>query len=59
MRTQDIIAKQLADNPVIIYMKGVPTAPDCGFSAKAVGILNSLHIPFAYVDVLKSPFIRE
>jgi monothiol glutaredoxin len=59
MSTQDIIEKQLADNPVILYMKGVPTAPECGFSAKAVGILNAINVPFAYVDVLKAPFIRE
>ena len=59
MSTQDIIEKQLADNAVILYMKGVPTAPECGFSAKAVGILNAINIPFAYVDVLKAPFIRE
>ena len=59
MSTQDIIEKQLADNAVILYMKGVPTAPECGFSAKAVGILNAIKVPFAYVDVLKAPFIRE
>ncbi len=59
MSTQDIIEKQLADNAVILYMKGVPTAPECGFSAKAVGILNTINVPFAYVDVLKAPFIRE
>jgi monothiol glutaredoxin len=49
MSTQDIIEKQLADNAVILYMKGVPTAPECGFSAKAVGILNAIKVPFAYV----------
>ena len=59
MSTQDIIEKQLADNTVILYMKGVPTAPECGFSAKTVGILNTTLVPFAYVDVLKAPFIRE
>lgn len=59
MSTQDIIEKQLADNAVIIYMKGVPSAPECGFSAKAVGILNSTGVPFAYVNVLQAPFIRE
>jgi len=59
MSTQDIIEKQLADNAVILYMKGVPTAPECGFSAKTVGILNTTLVPFAYVDVLKAPFIRE
>lgn len=59
MSTKEIILKQLADNPVILYMKGVPTAPECGFSAKTVEILNLTQVPFAYVDVLKAPFIRD
>ncbi|MGY6277871.1 Grx4 family monothiol glutaredoxin [Methylomonas sp. MgM2] len=59
MSTKETILKQLADNPVIIYMKGVPTAPECGFSAKAVEILNAAKVPFAYVNVLQAPFIRD
>lgn len=59
MTTKDLIQKQLADNPIILYMKGVPSAPECGFSAKTVDILNATQVPFAYVDVLKAPFIRE
>ena len=59
MSTKETILKQLAENPVIIYMKGVPTAPECGFSAKAVEILNATKVPYAYVDVLKAPFIRD
>ncbi|MGD7036828.1 Grx4 family monothiol glutaredoxin [Methylotuvimicrobium buryatense] len=59
MSTEDKIRKQLAENPIILYMKGVPTAPECGFSAKTVGILNATGIPFAYVNVLAAPFIRE
>jgi monothiol glutaredoxin len=59
MTTKDKILKQLAENPIILYMKGVPTAPECGFSAKAAEILNRSGIPYAYVDVLKAPFIRE
>lgn len=59
MRTEEIIQKQLAENAVIIYMKGMPSAPECGFSAKAVAILNATGVPFSYVDVLKAPFIRE
>lgn len=57
--TQEKILAQLAENPIIIYMKGVPTAPECGFSAKAVEILNATKIPYTYVDVLKAPFIRD
>ena len=57
--TKDKILQQLAENPIIIYMKGVPTAPECCFSAKAVTILNTYKIPFTYVDVLRAPFIRD
>jgi len=59
MSTQDKILKQLADNPIMLYMKGMPSAPECGFSEKAANILNQTHIPYAYVDVLKAPFIRD
>lgn len=59
MSTKDKILKQLSDNPILLYMKGVPSAPECGFSAKTVEILNATKIPFAYVDVLRAPFIRE
>ena len=59
MKTEDKIRHQLATNPIIIYMKGVPINPQCGFSAKSVGILNATNIPYAYVNVLEAPFIRE
>lgn len=59
MTTKDKILKQLADNPIILYMKGVPSAPECGFSAKTVEILNATKVPYAFVDVMKAPFIRE
>lgn len=59
MNAKETILKQLEENPVILYMKGVPTQPECGFSAKAVEILNSTQVPYAYVNVLTAPFIRE
>ncbi len=59
MKTEDKIYKQLAENPIILYMKGVPTNPQCGFSGKAVGILNETKVQYAYVNVLEAPFIRE
>jgi monothiol glutaredoxin len=59
MKTEDKIRAQLAAQPIIIYMKGVPANPQCGFSAKAVAILDATHIPYAYVNVLEAPFIRE
>lgn len=57
--TEDKIRKQIDENPVIIYMKGTPDAPSCGFSAKAAGVLKSTGVNFAYVNVLASPFIME
>lgn len=59
MRTEEIIRKQLADNPIILYMKGTPEMPSCGFSAKASGLLRGAGIDFAYVNVLEAPFIME
>jgi monothiol glutaredoxin len=52
------IKAQIAHNPVLLYMKGSPQAPQCGFSAKVVQILDSLHVHYAYVDVLANPDIR-
>lgn len=59
MKTTDKIRKQLADNPVILYMKGTPEEPRCGFSATAAQCLTSTGISFAYVDVLSSPLIMQ
>ena len=59
MKTEDKIHHQLTTNPIILYMKGIPANPQCGFSAKSVGILNATNIPYAYVNVLEAPFIRE
>lgn len=57
--THEKIRKQIEDNPVIIYMKGTPEAPECGFSAKAAKLLGSTGCALAYVNVLQSPFIYE
>ncbi|TGD75075.1 Grx4 family monothiol glutaredoxin [Mangrovimicrobium sediminis] len=57
--TEEIIRRQIADNPVIIYMKGSPEAPECGFSAKAIAALNTTSADLAFVNVLQAPFIRE
>jgi monothiol glutaredoxin len=57
--TEEKIREQLAGNPIILYMKGVPDKPECGFSAKTVGILKQTGIPYTYVNVLAAPFIRE
>lgn len=46
-------------NPIVIFMKGSPNAPQCGFSAGAVGILSEYGKPFAHVNVLADPDIRD
>ena len=53
------IESLLQSNRVVLFMKGEPRAPQCGFSAKAVGALSSLDIDYAHVDVLADPEIRE
>lgn len=53
------IEKQIKENPIILYMKGSPKAPNCGFSEKAVQILSKCGERFAYVDVLQNPEIRK
>ncbi len=57
--TEQKIIDQLANNPVILYMKGTPEAPECGFSGAAVAALKKTGASFAYVNVLAAPFIRE
>ena len=52
------IKEQIATNPVLIYMKGTPDQPMCGFSAKAVTCLKEVGEPFAYVNILQDPEIR-
>ena len=59
MKTSEIIKQQIADNPVIIYMKGVPDAPQCGFSGNAVMALKSTGVPFSFVDILANMRIKE
>ena len=53
------IEKLLQSNRVVLFMKGSKTFPQCGFSAATVEILNSYGVPFADVDVLSDPGIRQ
>ena len=55
----DFIAKTVAENPVVLFMKGVPEQPRCGFSAVSVQILDHLGVDFVGVDVLQSDALRE
>jgi len=53
------VADAIANNDVILFMKGTPEAPACGFSARTVGALQALDTRFAAVDILPDPRIRE
>jgi monothiol glutaredoxin len=56
---REAISSAISENPVLLFMKGTPDAPACGFSARTVAILQSLGQPFAAVDVLPDPRIRQ
>jgi monothiol glutaredoxin len=56
---RDAIAQAIGEHKVILFMKGTPEAPACGFSARTVAVLQSLDTPFAAVDVLPDPRIRQ
>lgn len=58
METIDKIKKQISENPILLYMKGSPKFPSCGFSARAVEAVISCQVPFGYVDILTNPDIR-
>ena len=56
---RDEIQKAITENPVLLFMKGTPDQPACGFSARTVAVLQSLGRPFAAVNVLPDPRIRQ
>jgi monothiol glutaredoxin len=55
----EFIAKAIKDHPVVLFMKGVPDEPRCGFSAICVQILDHLGVDFVGVDVLQSDDLRQ
>lgn len=59
MDTAERIRRQIAENAIILYMKGTPDAPECGFSRAVVEILKGFGKPYAFVNVLAAPHIRE
>jgi monothiol glutaredoxin len=59
MTTHELIKQQIEQNPVILYMKGTPQFPQCGFSSAAVKMLKSVGVKFASVNVLEEPEIRQ
>lgn len=58
METIERIKQQINENPILLYMKGSPKFPSCGFSARAVEALIHCKVPFGYVDILQNPDIR-
>jgi len=59
MSTLETIQKQIEENTILLYMKGSPNAPQCGFSMRASQALMACGQRFAYVDVLTNPDIRQ
>ena len=56
---QQEIEREVRDNPVVVYMKGTPSFPMCGFSASVVEILREVGVPFKAVDILAEGDKRE
>ena len=56
---RDEIQKAISENHVILFMKGTPNEPACGFSARTVAVMQSVGQPFAAVDILPDPRIRQ
>ena len=56
---QNRIAEIVQSNPVVLFMKGTPLFPQCGFSSKAIAILDHVGVAYDSVDVLQDPEIRQ
>jgi len=59
MDIEQEIKDQISSNPILLYMKGSPDSPQCGFSSRATQLLISCGKPFSFVDILSNPEIRE
>lgn len=59
MDINERISKQLSENSVILYMKGTPDFPQCGFSAQTVAALRACGTRFSYANILEDPELRE
>ena len=58
MDIEQEIKEQINSNPILLYMKGSPDAPQCGFSSRATQLLIACGKPFSFVDILSNPEIR-
>ena len=56
---RDFIQQAIEENPVMLFMKGTPDQPACGFSMRSSAVLNSLGVKYAALDILPDPRIRE
>ena len=54
-----IVKEQIKENPILLYMKGTPQAPECGFSQKVIQILNTYDKAYSFVNILENPDIRK
>ena len=59
MDINERIKEQLDSNPVMVYIKGTPDFPQCGFSSQTVAALKAIGKPFAYVNIFEDPEVRE
>ena len=57
--TNDRIQQEVNDNDIVLFMKGSPVFPQCGFSAAVVQVLSELNVKFKGVDVLEDPSVRQ
>ena len=59
MDVLEVIKQQVEGNPVVVYMKGTPKMPQCGFSSRTAEAMANTGVPFAYVNVLTEPEIFQ
>ena len=59
MNIEEVINQQINDSSILLYMKGTPPAPECGFSQKVVQVLNACGEPYSFVNILEEPEIRK
>jgi monothiol glutaredoxin len=59
MDVNDRIKEQIESNPVILYMKGTPDFPQCGFSGQTVQVLEATGAKYAYINIFEDPELRE
>ncbi|MDX8126506.1 Grx4 family monothiol glutaredoxin [Methylomonas sp. BW4-1] len=59
MSAIDRIQAQLASHPVVLYMKGTPDFPQCGFSSRVVQVLRACNADYAHINIFEDPEVRE